>query len=95
MVQGGMIGLLGTLLGLLGGIILSINAPALVSWLEKLLHTNFISAGVYFIDYLPSKLEWCDILQISITSLIMSLGATLYPAWCAAKVDPVVALRYE
>ncbi len=94
-VQGGIIGLVGTALGILGGVLLAINAPDLVVMLEKLFHTSFISAGVYFIDYLPSKLVYHDIVRVGVVSLLMSLLATIYPAWRAAKTDPAVALRYE
>ena len=95
MVQGGIIGLLGTLLGVSGGILLAINAPDLVKLLEQILHTHFISAGVYFIDYLPSRLLWQDIWHVGLSALVMSLLATIYPAWRAAKIQPAEALRYD
>jgi lipoprotein-releasing system permease protein len=95
MIQGGIIGLLGTLFGVIGGIILSLNAPDLVLLLERLLHTNFISAGIYFIDHLPSKLLHGDVINVALLALVMSLLATIYPAWSAAKIDPAAALRYE
>ena len=94
-VQGGIIGLFGTLLGILGGVLLAINAPDLVVMLEQIFHTQFISAGVYFIDHLPSKLEFTDIWRVGLISLAMSLLATIYPAWRAAKTQPAKALRYE
>lgn len=94
-VQGSTIGLMGTLLGIVGGILLSINAPSLVVLLEQALHTQFISAGVYFIDYLPSKLEFFDVWRVALVTLFMSLVATVYPAWRASKTDPASALRYE
>ena len=94
-VQGGIIGIFGTLLGILGGILLAINAPDLVVLLENIFHTQFISAGIYFIDYLPSKLEFNDIWRVGSVSLGMSLLATVYPAWRAAKTQPAKALRYE
>ncbi len=94
-VQGGIVGLGGTLLGVLGGIILALNAPTLVMLLEKILHTSFISAGIYFIDYLPSKLIFYDILRVGLSSLSMSLLATIYPAWQAAIIDPALVLRHE
>ena len=94
-VQGGIIGICGTLFGILGGVLLAINAPDIVRFLENAFHTNFISAGVYFIDYLPSKLELTDIWQVALVALGMSLLATIYPAWRAAKTEPAAALRYE
>lgn len=95
MVQGGIIGIFGTLLGVISGIIMALNAPELVKILEHVLHTHFISAGVYFINYLPSKLVWKDVWQIGIAALLMSLVATVYPAWRASKTQPAEALRYE
>ncbi|MCL5261070.1 MAG: lipoprotein-releasing ABC transporter permease subunit [Gammaproteobacteria bacterium] len=95
MVQGGIIGTFGILLGIIGGILLAINAPALVKILEGILHTHFISPGAYFIDYLPSKLEWKDVVHVAIISFFMSLIATIYPAWRASKTQPAEALRYE
>jgi lipoprotein-releasing system permease protein len=95
MVQGSIIGVVGTLLGVVGGILLALNAPDLVAGLQKLLHMEFISSSVYFIDYLPSRLEWKDVWQISVVALLMSLVATLYPAWQASRTQPAEALRYE
>lgn len=94
-VQGGIIGILGTLLGIVSGILLAVTAPDLVRLLEQIFHTHFISAGVYFIDYLPSRLLWADVWHVGLSALIMSLVATIYPAWRAAKTQPVEALRYE
>lgn len=95
MVQGSIIGCVGTLLGVIGGIALAINAPALVKLLEYYCHTNFISSSVYFINYLPSRLIWTDVLHIGIAALAMSFVATIYPAWRAAQTQPAEALRYE
>jgi lipoprotein-releasing system permease protein len=94
-VQGAIIGVIGTLIGVIGGIILALNAPTLVAMLEHIFHTKFISAQVYIIDYLPSKLDWWNVLYVSIAALAMSLVATIYPAWRAAKTNPAEALRYE
>ena len=95
MVQGTVIGLFGTILGVIGGILLAINAPYLVNLIETLFHVKFISSSIYFIDYLPSKLELADVVNIALISLFMSLLATLYPAWRAAKTNPAEALRYD
>lgn len=94
-VQGSIIGLIGTSLGVIGGILLALNAPALVTALENALHAHFISASVYFVNYLPSRLDWMDVLHIGIAAFVMSLLATIYPAWRAAKTQPAEALRYE
>ena len=94
-VQGSIIGFIGTMLGVIGGILLALNAPGLVAALEHCFHTQFISAAVYFINYLPSKLVWSDVLHISIATFVMSLLATIYPAWRASQTQPAEALRYE
>jgi lipoprotein-releasing system permease protein len=94
-VQGTLIGLLGTLIGTISGIALALNVSKLVSLLQQWLHVQFISSAVYFIDYLPSQLHTQDIVQISSIAMIMSLLATIYPSWQAAKVQPAEALKYE
>lgn len=94
-IQGGIIGAFGSFLGIISGVILAINAPDLVRFLEYICNTHFISSVVYFIDYLPSKLEWKDVWHVGIASLVMSLLATIYPAWRASKTQPAEALRYE
>lgn len=95
MVQGSVIGIGGTILGVIGGIILALNAPAVISGIEHYFHLQLISSSVYFINYLPSKLVLSDVIRIGLASLIMSLLATIYPAWRAAKVEPAAALKYE
>ncbi len=94
-VQGGIIGLFGTLLGILGGILLALNAPYLVKLLEEIFHTSFISGAIYYIDSLPSKLEFFYVWSVGLIALGMSLLATIYPAWKAAKTQPAQALRYD
>ncbi len=94
-VQGAVIGVIGTLLGIIGGIALALNVTALVSWIERIFHVQFLSASVYLVDYLPSELQWMDVVQIGSAALILSLLATLYPAWRASRTTPVEALRYE
>lgn len=94
-VQGFAIGAVGTLLGLAGGIALALNVSAVVDFIQYVFHVQFISSAVYFLNYLPSRLEWTDVWQICSIALGMSLAATLYPAWQAARVQPAEALRYE
>jgi len=94
-VQGGIIGLIGTLVGVVSGIILALNATSAVNFLEHLFHVKFISSSIYIVDYLPSKLELFDVVRIGLTAFVLSLGATIYPAWRASRVNPAEALRYE
>ncbi len=94
-IQGSIIGIIGTLLGVAGGIALALHVTEVVSWIEHILHVQFLSSSVYFLDYLPSHLEWVDVWRISLSALLLSLLATLYPAWRAACTEPVEALRYE
>jgi len=94
-IQGSIIGIIGTLLGVVGGIALALHVTAVVNWIEHLFHVQFLSSSVYFLDYLPSSLEWGDVWRISVSALMLSLFATLYPAWRAARTEPVEALRYE
>lgn len=94
-VQGTVIGLVGTLLGLIGGVALAENATAIVSGLQHLFQVQLIASDVYYVDYLPSQLLWSDVIKICCAAFIMSLLATLYPAWDASRTQPAEALRYE
>lgn len=95
MVQGCIIGLIGTAFGLLGGIALTLNVTHLVAGIEAYTGTQFIKENVYFLNYLPTELRISDVLKISVMSLLLSFLATLYPAWRASTVQPAEALRYE
>lgn len=95
MVQGLLIGVIGTLLGLLLGVLLASNAAAIVTWLEHALGTQFLAADVYFISSLPSQIRVPDLVLICATALALALLSTLFPAWRAARTRPVDALRYE
>jgi len=94
-VQGGLIGLFGTLLGMLSGIALSMNVTSIVNWIERAFNVQFLSSNIYFVNYLPSKIIAGDVYIICMASFILCLLATLYPAWRASKLDPVESLRYE
>ncbi|MDY6991562.1 MAG: lipoprotein-releasing ABC transporter permease subunit [Pseudomonadota bacterium] len=94
-VQGALIGVLGTLLGLVGGISLALNVETLVSQIEALFGVDFLSSDVYYISDLPSDLQWPDVYQIASLALLISLIATIYPAWRASRTQPAEALRYE
>ena len=95
MVQGSVIGVVGTLIGGVLGVIAALNVTAWVAGLEKLLGHKFLSSDVYFINYLPSQLRVEDVVLICSAALLMSFFATLYPAWKAARTQPAEALRYE
>ena len=95
MVQGCVIGFIGTALGLLGGVSLALNVESIVPALESLLSTKFLDASVYYITELPSDLHWDDVIKITGISFLLSLLATLYPAWSAAKTQPAEVLRHE
>lgn len=95
MVQGTLIGVLGTFLGVVLGVLLASNLDVIVPVLERLFNTHFINSDVYFISELESQVNPGDVLVIMASSLIMSMLATLYPAWRASKVQPAEALRYE
>lgn len=95
MVQGGVIGCFGTLVGTALGVVLALTVSDLVAWVEELFNFQILSAEVYFISYLPSQLKWEDVALICGSSLLISLLATVYPAWRAAQTHPAEALRYE
>lgn len=95
MVQGTVIGLIGTTLGLVLGIILALTVSDIVAWVERALGIQFLSADVYFISYLPSQLQLSDLVLITTTAFSISFLATLYPAWKASRTQPAEALRYE
>ncbi len=95
MVQGAVIGVLGTALGVVGGIALALNIDVVVPFLERLLSVQFLSRDVYYISELPSDLHLDDVVLVAGVSLVLSLAATLYPSWRASRVRPAEALRYE
>jgi len=95
LVQGFLVGVIGTVLGVVFGVVLSLAVTDLVAWIERALHIQFLQSDVYPISYLPSDLRAVDVLQVAGTALVMSTLAAIYPAWRAAKVQPAVALRYD
>jgi len=94
-IQGALIGILGTLLGLLGGVLLAYNVGDVVAFIEHISNTQFLSQEVYYISKIPSDPQLPDILVVAIVSLVLTLLATLYPSYRASKVNPAEALRYE
>ena len=95
MVQGILVGALGIGLGVLFGVLLALNLPELVRWIEHTFHVTFLSPDVYYISELPSDLHWNDVIWITLTAFVFCILATLYPAWRAARTQPAAALRYE
>jgi len=94
-VQGAVIGLIGTLLGVIGGVLMALNTETVVDAIETWFGMRFIDPDVYYISKLPSDLHWSDVASIGIGAFLISLLATLYPAWRAARTRPAEALRYE
>jgi lipoprotein-releasing system permease protein len=95
MVQGSIIGVVGTLFGVVGGVLLALNVEQLVPLLEALTGHQFLSPDVYYISDLPSQLKASDVFRISLLSLALGLLSTIYPAYRASRVQPAEALRYE
>jgi lipoprotein-releasing system permease protein len=95
LVQGALIGIVGTALGLLGGISLALNVDVVVPFIEQVFGIKFLAKDVYQITELPSELLMPDVVSTAAVSLVLSLLATIYPSYRAAKVNPAEALRYE
>jgi lipoprotein-releasing system permease protein len=95
MVQGALIGVLGTLMGVAGGVLLALNVETVVPALETALGFKFLSKDVYLIPDLPSAVQLDDVIGVAVISLVLAFLATLYPSWRASKVNPAEALRYE
>ncbi len=93
--QGGLIGVFGTLLGVGGGLLLACNLEVIVPAIERTFGVHFLDPSIYFISALPSDPQAGDIVPIAVVSLILSLAATLYPSWRASRVQPAQALRYD
>lgn len=94
-VQGMMVGIVGTLLGLLFGLLLASHATSIVNELQSMLEIQILSSNVYFVDFLPSKILFSDLWQVCGIALLMSFLATIYPAWRASKTVIAEALHYE
>jgi lipoprotein-releasing system permease protein len=95
MVQGALSGIIGTLAGVLFGLLIAFNVGTLVAGIEALLRVSFLPSSVYLISRMPSDPQVADIAPIVVISLLLSFIATLYPSWRASRVQPAEALRYE
>ena len=94
-IQGSVIGIVGTLLGVVGGILLALNIGSVVPFLEQLFGFSLFPSDIYYISELPSDLQSSDVVKFALMSLAMSLLSTLYPSWRAARTHPAEALSYE
>jgi lipoprotein-releasing system permease protein len=95
LVQGALIGVIGTFLGVAGGLAIAMNIDVLVPLIERALGIQFLPKEIYFIQALPSDPRLDDVVTIAMTSLVMSLVATLYPSWRASKLEPAQVLRHD
>ena len=95
MVQGAIAGFMGTLIGVILGILLALNVGNIVAFFEGLIGRRLITSQIYFVDYMPSYIKISDVCMIIFAALLLSFLATLYPSWRAAKTQPAEALRYE
>ena len=95
MVQGAMVGIIGTLGGMMLGLLVAFNIDVIVPALETLFRASFLPKDIYLISRMPSDPQMSDILPVVVISLILSFVATVYPSWRASQVNPAEALRYE
>src|ERR1019366_2619209 len=94
-VQGAASGVIGTLAGVVLGLVVAYNIDIIVPAIEHLLHTTFLPSSVYLISRMPSDPQQGDIVPIVVISLVLAFAATLYPSWRASRLQPAEALRYE
>jgi lipoprotein-releasing system permease protein len=95
MVQGAMVGVIGTFSGLLLGLGIALNIDVIVPALERLLNASFLPKDIYLISRMPSDPQYADIMPIAVIALVLAFLATIYPSWRASRVNPAEALRYE
>jgi lipoprotein-releasing system permease protein len=95
MIQGMLIGVIGTLIGVITGVLTALNIDTIVPAIEHALNIQFLDKTVYYISDLPSDLQSGDVITVALIALFLALAATIYPSWRAARVNPAEALRYE
>ena len=94
-VQGALVGVIGTVSGLALGLLVAFNIDVIVPFLEQVFRASFLPRDVYLISQMPSDPQWGDIVPVGLISLVLAFAATLYPSWRASRVNPAEALRYE
>ncbi len=94
-VQGALVGVIGTFAGLFLGLLVAFNVDVIVPFLEAVFRASFLPRDVYLISQMPSDPQWADIMPVALISLVLAFAATLYPSWRASRVNPAEALRYE
>ncbi|MEO7494771.1 MAG: FtsX-like permease family protein, partial [Massilia sp.] len=95
MIQGALVGIMGTALGVGAGVLVALNVDVIVPFIERLLGVQFLSRDIYLISAVPSDLSWPDVFKIGCVSVLLAFVATLYPSYAASRVKPAEALRYE
>ncbi len=95
MIQGALVGILGTFCGVALGVLVALNIDVIVPFIEHLMGVQFLSKDIYYISTVPSDLRWPDVFKIGGVAVLLAFVATIYPSWWAARVKPAEALRYE
>src|SRR6185312_5832038 len=93
--SGASVGVIGTFAGFLLGVVFTDHIEQIRQWMQTLTGTPLFSPEIYFLSHLPAKLEWPEVIQVVVLALFLTVLATIYPSWRAARLDPVEALRYE
>jgi lipoprotein-releasing system permease protein len=95
MIQGALVGIMGTAAGVGLGVLVALNIDVIVPFIEHLLGVQFLSKEIYLISSVPSDLRWSDVGRIGGVAVVLAFLATLYPSYAASRVKPAEALRYE